>query len=261
MRTVRSRAPRGEVPSPEPHERGARSGSSRPRSTPRTSGHRQVRPPARRSGRSRSHRCHAATSRSGRGRHRARTAALRRGSPGRARTHIAHRGAPRASPSSAASSLALLSASVASSPAYRRVRTPGAPSSASTSMPESSARVGSPVTAIPARALIAAFASNVSPSSIGSSSTPSWSSDTSSACSSASSSRSSRSLCSLRVAISRRPSVTAGPWRAPRPGPRTAGPAPRRRDRASTWPTRGRTAALPPCPAARRRSRRRWRRR
>ena len=54
------------------------------------------------------------------------------------------------------------------------------------------------------RALIAAFVSNVSPSSTGSPSTPRSSSETSSACSSWSSSRSSRSLCSERVAMTSR---------------------------------------------------------
>ena len=75
--------------------RGARSrffSSARPLA--RTSGHRAVPPPARRSGRSRSRRCHAAPSRSGRGSRRAsNTQRLRRARPGRARRRSARRGA------------------------------------------------------------------------------------------------------------------------------------------------------------------------
>ncbi len=45
---------------------------------------------------------------------------------------------------------------------------PGAPPRASTQMPESSARAGSPVCAAAARALMRAFSATVTPSSIGS---------------------------------------------------------------------------------------------
>ena len=61
------------------------------------------------------------------------------------------------------------SSSVASGPAYRAERTPGRPSSAAASIPESSAIAGRPVADAAARALGNAFEVNVSPSSGGSS--------------------------------------------------------------------------------------------
>ena len=48
-------------------------------------------------------------------------------------------------------------------PAYREERTPGAPPSASTNRPVSSAIAGSPVASTAATALSAAFSSSVSP--------------------------------------------------------------------------------------------------
>ena len=66
-------------------------------------------------------------------------------------------------------SLARFSSSVASSPAKRAERMPGAPPSAAASMPESSATAGEPVAAAAARALTSAFSAKVLPSSGGSS--------------------------------------------------------------------------------------------
>ena len=183
--------------------------------------------PARRSGRSRTRRSRAAPSAirprhvpranvSGAGR---RAAQRRRAAPARARTRSGPRVARAAGRRGRASSLALLSASVASSPAYRRVRTPGPPPSASTSMPGivgQGRQARSP--APPNRALIAAFVSNVSPSSTGSPSMPELvERHELGVARSSSSSRSSRSLCSERVATSSRGrlTVTAGRWRGP----------------------------------------------
>jgi hypothetical protein len=53
-------------------------------------------------------------------------------------------------------------------PAYLAELMPGAPSSSSTEIPESSAIDGRPVKAAAARALMSAFSSKVSPSSTGS---------------------------------------------------------------------------------------------
>ena len=64
-------------------------------------------------------------------------------------------------------SFARFSPSVACSPAKRAVRTPGAPFSASDSMPESSAIAVRPVAAAAARALISALSAYVSPVSSG----------------------------------------------------------------------------------------------
>jgi hypothetical protein len=61
-------------------------------------------------------------------------------------------------PSRDSMSLALLSSSLARSPENRADRTPGAPSRASTSMPESSASTALPVTDATARALRSALA-------------------------------------------------------------------------------------------------------
>ena len=61
-----------------------------------------------------------------------------------------------------------MSASVASGPAKRAERTPGAPPSAADSIPESSPKATSPVAAAAARALGSALAANVSPVSGGS---------------------------------------------------------------------------------------------
>ena len=70
----------------------------------------------------------------------------------------------------------LRSSAVASSPKKRRLRSPGAPRSASTSSPESSATVRSPLATAYERALLDAFAANVSPSSAGSGGTGKYSS-------------------------------------------------------------------------------------
>src|SRR5918992_5775664 len=77
---------------------------------------------------------------------------------------------------------------------------PGAPPSASASIPESSAIAGRPSAAAAARALPSAFAANVSPCS-GGSVTPSGSG---SSATPTSTRPSSRSLCSLRVASTSR---------------------------------------------------------
>ena len=53
-------------------------------------------------------------------------------------------------------------------PAQYAEKTPGAPPSTSTQMPESSASAGSPVWAAAARALMSAFSAKVTPSSTGS---------------------------------------------------------------------------------------------
>ncbi len=66
-------------------------------------------------------------------------------------------------------SLARFSSSVAPSPAYRALRTPGAPPRASAAIPLSSANAGAPVACAAARALPSAFSANVSPVSGGSS--------------------------------------------------------------------------------------------
>ena len=157
---LRTRARRAAAPSAVPRGPDARSGSSPRPTTGRTSGHRAVPTPARRSGRSRSHPCRAVRRRSARGRSPGLIYAESGSAPGIASASTHTYRAPRRSggnPASASSSFWLLSLSVACSPAYRRVRTPGAPSSASTSIPESSASVGRPDARNPKRALIAAF--------------------------------------------------------------------------------------------------------
>ena len=188
---------------------------SLPASTARAFVHPVVPTRARRSGRSRTRHRREPRSRSdpdtcrGRGSSGARRAARGDpGGPGRGRRRSGHPRPAGGSPSSARSNFSLFSRSVACSPAYRRVRTPGAPPSASTSIPESSARVGRPLARAPKRALRAALASNVSPSSTGSPGIPSSSRETRSVWSSARSSRSSRSLWVDRVATSSRGRVT-----------------------------------------------------
>ena len=180
--------------------------------------------------------------------HVARAAALR----------AAARRAPRAA-------CALLSSSVASSPAYRRVRTPGPPSSASTSRPESSASVGRPLARAPNRALIAAFVSNVSPSSTGSPGDAELVE------------RDELAVLEVRAAPAARAACASSAWRrgaaaSRRPSPpdggedgglgleqlRQAGVGEVEQRRS---PPPGRTACPRPCPAARRRRRRRCRRR
>ena len=143
----------GSATSGGPRGRDARSRSSPRPTTGRASGRRAAPPRARRSGRSRTRRSRAAPSRSGRGRFRGRAvtgiAAARPGvvragrAPGRRRS--GRRAGSGGSPSSAARSFALFSASVASRRRSAGSGRPGPPPSASTSRPESSASVGRPV--------------------------------------------------------------------------------------------------------------------
>ena len=72
-------------------------------------------------------------------------------------------------PFNSSRSLRQLSSSVPPSPAYRALKTPGAPPKASTSRPESSESAAMPVAEATKRALAIAFSLNVEPVSGGSS--------------------------------------------------------------------------------------------
>src|SRR5580765_1906073 len=109
----------------------------------------------------------------------------------------------------------LLRASDEGSPAKRALRTPGAPPSASTQMPESSASAGSPLLSHACRALTSAFSMNVG---CGSSASPMPSStcDTTSNPSGSSRRRNSRNFPALFDARTRRTLTTRALRAAPR---------------------------------------------